>query len=141
MEDLQKLNKDLNNLFSNHINASCKSSISDSCNFIIISSQLKYYYNTLTCLSASLFPFSVLYTSLPYSPLTILLLAFAKPDSSPFPVHISNYLALGFFCSCCPHMLLVNKTFFEHLLYARTCARHTTENKREMATALMEYTF
>lgn len=96
MEGLQKLNKNLNNLLSNPTNASCKSSISDNCNFIIISSQLKYYYNMLTCLSASLFPFSVLYTSLPYSPLTILLLASAKPDYSPFPVHTSNYLALGF---------------------------------------------
>lgn len=111
MEDLQKLNKDLNNLFSNHINASCKSNISDSCNFIFItSSQLKYYYNTLTCLSAPLFIFNVPYTSLPYSPPTILLLASAKSDYSPFPVHTSNYPALGF-CSCCSPLLVKNKYF------------------------------
>lgn len=62
----------------------------------------------LICLSAPLFPFNVPYTSLPYSPPTILLLASAKSDYSPFPVHTSNYPALGF-CSCCSPLLVKNK--------------------------------
>lgn len=36
-EDLQKINKDVNSVFSNHINASCKSNTFDCCHFIFIS--------------------------------------------------------------------------------------------------------
>lgn len=55
----------MNNYSSIHRNASCKNNVSDSCNFIFYSSQLKYYFNMLTFLSASLpFQYSIRITSL-----------------------------------------------------------------------------